>query len=273
MPDSASIVQSYTATRGLAITRLASGDLSVVAHDGGAGVNLTLAQAEAEPFAAVIMDAPPPPPPPPPSGTLVLSSTFDRPDGSTASFADDTGRHTVSGLKATWCYIKNDGAGTSSLFSWNTNHAFIANSADFDFDGPFTVDYEVEVTDIAGTYNIVSNANGPAQTGWTLRQNGANLQFAWFDDTATHRSVDAASVGWVANQRFKVRACKNAAGKFRLFIGGQMKGSGTPANSTIRASLQNLIVNMSDGGTQSRLHSLAITKGVCLHDSDESYTP
>lgn len=280
-------VQQYTAARGLEVDRLANGDLSFVAHDGGAMVNLTLTQAQAEPFANFILDAPEPPPPPPPSGdnppwgNVVLQSDFECPDGSTTPFLDDTGRHTIGGMTAGWSQIKTDQAitGTSSHWSANTFSLTVANSPDFDLSAAnndeVTIDYKLRQTDTASNYNVLSNASGTGggACGWSLRHYGASLQFAWFDDTGAHHDLTAPNVGWVANAIQDVRFSKNSAGKMRLFLNGHMVASATPANSTIRVSNQPLTINKSGPGQQSRIDRLRIVKGVCLHDSDDDYVP
>lgn len=274
-----SFEHQYTATRGLEVDRLPNGDLSLVAHDGGATVALTLTQAEAEPFANFILDAPEEEPPPPSPGgdpnwaNVVFQSDFEQPDGSTTPFLDDTGRHTIGGFWPGGSQIKTDQAisGTSSHWSSNTFAAQVANSPDFNLTKPCTVDYSFRQTDTASVYNVLSNANGFAQTGLTIRHNGPHLQFAWFDENGIHHAIDALNVGWVANQRHDVRFSWNAAGTVRLFVDGVMKASATP-NTTIRASNEPLTINQSGAGQQSRLDRMRISN-ICLHDSDDAYVP
>ena len=94
------------------------------------------------------------------------------------------------------------------------------------------------------------------------------MQFAWFDATGQHHTVDALFVGWMPRRWHHVAWEKNSAGKLRLYLDGAIKISASLG--VVRASPEPLRINLVRNGS-AYMDGLRITKGFANYDQDGGF--
>lgn len=145
----------------------------------------------------------------------------------------------------------------------------------------FTVEAWIRFNGTAGTQAIASQWGRISQRAWCFRFNsGTGLGF--LTSTAGSAITNTIEGAWSPSTGtwYHVATDKDATGKVRLYVGGAMVGSSTPADSTIFASSQDLRVgSIEDAVTGNVIWSfdgwideIRITKGAARYASDAGYT-
>jgi hypothetical protein len=137
----------------------------------------------------------------------------------------------------------------------------------------FTVECWVRLASLPGTFGcIVGKAFGGLRWDFSILSDG-EFRFRFVNDAAATVTVTSTGAALATDAWYHLAVDKDASGKIRLYKEGVMKGSDTPANSTIATDDDNLVIgafgsNLVDGW----LDELRITKGVARYASDSGFT-
>ena len=213
---------------------------------------------------------------------VVLLIAFDGIHGATSATDDSNSGHSLTfngGAQISTTQSKFGGAslsisGVSNSFVSTPDSAdWLLSSANSD---EFTVECWVRVTTTArsiqhiiGQWNTVTN-----QRAWALVITGNDLQFL-FSTTGTDFITTTGISVININTWQHVVVDKDATGKIRVYVGGTMVASSTPANSAFHDSTYELRIGM-DNNAGRELYGWAdesrVTKGVARYASDSGYT-
>lgn len=154
----------------------------------------------------------------------------------------------------------------------------IADSDNFSFSGPFTIDTEFMLDNPMeeGGQDVVSHwGDASRQRGYVIRcEESGIIVFAW-----TYDGSDK-DISWIegpvleAGRYYKVRVDRDEAGTVRLYIDGRMVGSKADSGQPILNSAVPLrISGRADGkyGANGQMRSLLINNSYALAGSDSGY--
>jgi hypothetical protein len=214
-------------------------------------------------------------------GKVVLLCGFDGADASTA-FVDESmfanALTTVGNAQVDTAQFKFGTA--SALFDGTGDAITTPDSIRWQLGStnaaPWTVECWVRFNTLAGDQSLVSQwVSG--QLAWHVRKNITTneIQFAWSTTGSDNFTVITSSAGLSVNTWYHVAVDKDATGKIRVYVGGTMRGSSTPANSAINNSSAVLTIGGESGGTlrgvNGWLDEVRITKGMARYANDAGF--
>jgi hypothetical protein len=169
--------------------------------------------------------------------------------------------------------------GGAVRFNRGEDFITVADSDNFSFDGPFTIDTEFMLDNPMeeGGQDVVSHwGDASRQRGYVIRcEETGILVFAW-----TYDGSDK-DVSWIegpvleAGRFYKVRVDRDEAGTVRLYVDGRMAGSKADSGQPILNSAVPLrISGRADGkyGANGQMRSLLINSSYALTGSDSGYS-
>lgn len=170
--------------------------------------------------------------------------------------------------------------GSSSLGCNGSGGALYADSPDWRLSAAnsdqFTIDMSVRFTSIATNIVILSQYSSDGTYSWTIQIGASNTLVFGFSPNGTFASgVSVTGPTLATNTWYQIAVDKDATGKIRLYVGGTMVASATPANSSFFDSAQRLGIGVTDAGggpLNGFVDELRITKGLARYASDSGYT-
>jgi hypothetical protein len=143
---------------------------------------------------------------------------------------------------------------------------------------PFTIEAWVRLN-VTGTWKIVCSAyEGLSDRAWILEITNGNQLALYFYGSGSSQNVTTTGTALTTGQWYHFAVDKDSSGKIRIYIDGVMRGSATPANSTLQGttaakfrvgSWQNNSSEIMNGW----IDELRVTKNVARYASDSGFTP
>jgi len=208
---------------------------------------------------------------------VVLLTGFERASGFTGTLLDDTNTHIIainSGTANISAVQKK--AGNTSL-AVGTGGSSVPDHPSLDLSNantdPFCIELSSYSSNFAGSHNQVYVQGAAGNQAIIIRHKlDGDITFFGSADGTNFWSVSTTGAP-LANSVFQdVCYEKDTTGKLRIFVGGVMKGSATPADSSLFNS--SAILALGDGAAAGTKHldEIRVTKRV-RYGSDSSYVP
>ena len=213
-------------------------------------------------------------------GFVVFQTAFEGPDGSTASFTEESNSgHTVS---LTNGRIEQDQKEYGSTSFFTTNLFGVAScpaSTDFALSAAnsdkFCIEFSIFPPSGFGTSDLIFILTGGANSIWVRLNSDGEIRFLG-SKTGAGFPVDITTSGAAvtALQWNKICCEKDATGKIRIYKDGVMKGSATPADSILNGPSNTLAIGGNNvSGQNFYIDNVRIMKGQAPYASDSGYTP
>lgn len=155
----------------------------------------------------------------------------------------------------------------------------IPHSADFIFDGAFTIELWVKLNATTGTRGVFSKFNSVSnQKSWSIYYSGG-FGFGWSGDGSTQFNIGGTAKS--SGVFYHVCVERNDDGKIRLYVDGVMEASQDDANSAL-AFFNNTgvethvgIVDVINPNAQQNdvFDEVRVTKGIARYNDDAGFTP
>lgn len=168
-----------------------------------------------------------------------------------------------------------DGNGDTITFPDSLDWRLSAANSD-----QFTVECFVRfATWDSNTRGIMGHGGTAGDRSWTLTgaSTVGNITFAFSTvGNSFDVSISTSGAGMMTGVKYHVAVDKDSSGKIRIYIDGVMRGSATPANSSMFNSASNFVIGgqsaVSPVEMEGWLDEIRITKGVARYASDGGFT-
>lgn len=209
---------------------------------------------------------------------VVLLSAFDGADGATSATDDsNTGRTLTFAGNAQIDTAQSKFGGASLLLDGTGDWVTAADSADWQFDGEFTIEAWVRWNALPVTASLLSHGASAISYGWWLTSSNTGQISFRFDDGGDGTPLHSFSSGATlvtTGTWYHIAVDRDSSDKMRLYINGVMRGSKTSASGTSFNSTAALNIG-AIGSVQSPFNGwfdeVRITKGTGRYASDSGF--
>ncbi|RWN51376.1 MAG: LamG domain-containing protein [Mesorhizobium sp.] len=214
---------------------------------------------------------------------VVLLCGFNGTDGATTAPDESSSAKTLTFVgNAQIDTAQSKFGGASLLLDGAGDRVTIPDSPDWDLSDANSDQYTIEgwvrfnssVT--TGTETIVSHFATSGNLSWEFQRLGAQISLITDSSgSGAQTTITTTSAGLVLSTWHHLAVDKDATGKVRIYVGGVMKGSATPANSNMFNATTVLAIGSTGGGIRPLngwIDELRITKGVARYASDGGFT-
>ncbi|CDX29021.1 conserved hypothetical protein [Mesorhizobium sp. SOD10] len=214
---------------------------------------------------------------------VVLLLGFEGANGSTSITDESSAPHTFTAVgnaqisTAQFKYGASAGLFDGSGDEWNT-----PDSADWRLSAANSDQFTVEtwIRPASGTtfvnHSIIGQGDSDGNLSWRLLVVDGGLRFSFSPSGSGWTNITTSSFLLGTTTWQHVAVDKDAAGKIRLYVGGSMQASSTPADSSFFNSTSPLRIGAPLFGGDSmngHLDELRVTKGIARYATDTSFTP
>lgn len=162
--------------------------------------------------------------------------------------------------------------GTGDSIFWNDSNDWTLATSNSE---AYTIEGWVRFTARSGNQALIQHSATIGNFGWRLyvpSGNLTNLIFETSADGTSFNTVTTSSAGLSDGAWIAVAVDHNTSGKVRVYVDGVMRGSATPADSSINNSTTTLSLGGGVGALNAALDEWRITKGIARYDSDSGYS-
>jgi hypothetical protein len=191
-------------------------------------------------------------------------------DGTTTSFVDTIGTHTINnvGPGATQSATQYKFGGKSGFFDGNNDYLYLADHADFTWTtGIFTFDCWAYYDDAALADGVIFYKGTDADNYMKLQLNSdGSVTFKIVTATVTKVTISSAAASMVIRTMTHIEVGGDGS-KYYLFINGAAVAPVTDADKPLDYTLPFNIGSVEGGGTywKGYLDEIRISKGICRH--------